>query len=704
MKKGLKLLCCIITSIVLACNTALIPAVNVRATEFAALGLYEILQSLLLSAGLRTSGLTNITDMQLNEAAYESLVLTVFQNNPTLAKYLTQADELDQDADFRAELEAAEEGTEFDYGEFKILKDASGINRIYASRELVKEAAKSLESWAGTEENTYTTNSIKMLDESVYTVTYKNVAKVCTNSISDISSYFSSAVTDKLEELGVDDSNAMVVAYGQHSDYQIDFSRYSADVMDNSELLHTGSVVPIFVVPFGYSILFNGVCVSGNLSASRGVFKTQAVIDLGLKKTVEYYSQNLLPYIQMQGGEGIQMILYYPAYDDCEVRTVNFNKLEAGNSLPFYLSPYYVFNYQNGIDNGCMVVDQVYLYDSNKKVQLSQPTITVQNNKISSSYLSSGSGTKYANTDDYVSMEFDATTAETLAGYESLADYVAYTTSLSKQLSDIKDAIEDSTEQNAAQTKEIVASINAQTDALSGGISDVITSVKVQTDAISDVLEATKLQTDAIGDVITGIDETIAAIQDLTITLPSDLTLTIPEEMLNITVQVPDISTEVINQIEVTQDYDALQDVITKSVSGVMADVFVPSEDAVDMTLNNFNDKFGFIDDMKTNIENMQSVIFGIQPSPILKIPIMKPNSKYNYGLGDYIIIDVSWYAPYKKYGDTLILAFLWLAFIWRMFIKLPGIINGTSADIVSMSNAADRYNRSAAGKQKGGD
>lgn len=702
MKKGWKFLCCIVTSIVLVFNTALIPAVNVQATQFAALGLYELLQGLLLSAALKTSGLTNITDMQLNEAAYDALVLTVFKNNPTLAKYLTQAGELDQDATFRAELEAAEEGTEFDYGEFKISKDASGTNRIYASRTLVQEAAKALKSWAGTADNTFTSNSIKMLDESVYTVTYKKVASVCTNNISDISAYFSSSVTDKLKELGVDDSNSMVVAYAQESLSESTFSSYSADVMDNSAPLHIGKAVPFFVVPFGYSILFNGVCVSGNYTASRGVFKTQAVIDLGLKKTVQYYSNDLLPYIQTQGGEGIQLILYYPAYDDCEVRTVNFNKLEAGKNLPFYGASYYVFNYQNGIDNGCMVVDQVYLFDKKSLNELWKPTITVQNNEITSSYISSGSDTKYANTDDYVSMEFDATTAETLAGYGSLADYVAYTTSLSKQLSDIKDAIEDSTEQNAAQTKEIVASINAQTNALSGGISDVITSVKVQTDAISDVLEATRLQTDAIGDVITGIDETIAAIKDISITLPSDLTLTIPEEMMNITVQVPDISTEVINQIEVTHDYVALQDVITKSVSGVMSDVFVPSEAAVDMTIHNFNNKFGFIDDMKTNIENMQSVIFGIKPSPILKIPIMKPNSKYNYGLGNYIIIDVSWYAAYKKYGDTLILAFLWLVFIWRIFIKLPGIINGTSADIVSMSNAVDRYNKSIEGKKGG--
>ena len=87
-------------------------------------------------------------------------------------------------------------------------------------------------------------------------------------------------------------------------------------------------------------------------------------------------------------------------------------------------------------------------------------------------------------------------------------------------------------------------------------------------------------------------------------------------------------------------------------------------------------------------------MIFGITPSPILKIPIGAETSKYNYGLGSYITIDISWYAPYKQFGDKIILAICWALFIWRLYIKLPGIISGAEGSIVATDKAYDRYTR----------
>ncbi len=103
--------------------------------------------------------------------------------------------------------------------------------------------------------------------------------------------------------------------------------------------------------------------------------------------------------------------------------------------------------------------------------------------------------------------------------------------------------------------------------------------------------------------------------------------------------------------------------------------------------VDDFHHKFGFVDDMKTNVDNIQKYIFGVTPSPILKIPIMKVNSEYDYGFGDYFIIDVSWYEPYRPYGDLVILAFAWLMFIWRVFVSLPGIITGAPGSIWSNSS-----------------
>lgn len=126
---------------------------------------------------------------------------------------------------------------------------------------------------------------------------------------------------------------------------------------------------------------------------------------------------------------------------------------------------------------------------------------------------------------------------------------------------------------------------------------------------------------------------------------------------------------------------------IPVALNGIIEDAFVPDEEKVNVFVDDFNHKFGFVDDMKTNVDNIQKYIFGVTPSPILKIPIMKVNSKYDYGFGDYLIIDISWYEPYRPYGDLIILAFVWLMFIWRVFVSLPSIISGAPGNIWSNSS-----------------
>lgn len=675
MKKVSKYICSILTAAVLVFNTAFIPALNVQATSLVVTyGIAEILESLLLSAGISYLGYEVVDNVSIDKKAL------VQENSEEIQNALAKAQALDADSSFADALQSAEEGTEFTYDGFKITVGANGY-KVHASKALVESAAKSIKTWTDSDANTYFTSSITALEASAYSqVSYTSVASICTNSISDISTYFSSVVLEKLVEMGVTDNNSMVVAaYSTFSESAFDALESCMD--DVSAPIHTGTVCIFYVIPFGYSYLNNGVNTSGTSKYyTRGqVYKTDALVNYPVKASP-------LEYLYSQRAGDVQLIFYYPSYDDCEVRSINFSAYDMVNYFPFYGCTS-VFNYDNAVENGCMVVNTI-----------KSDSIIVQKNEVSKKYITTGSASKYANEDDYVSMDFDATTAETLASYSSLAEYIAYAASLSEQLSAIKDAIEDSTEQNAAQAAEMVSAINAQTKTLSGDIADVITSVKVQTDAIDDVLEATIAQTDAINDVITGIDDAtlaitgplediLEAIQDLTITLPADLTLSIPEEMMNITVQVPDISTEVINQIEVTQDYPALQEAIAGAIAAPLEAAFVPDEDKVYDLVDDFHHKFSFVDDMKTNVDNIQKYIFGVTPSPILKIPIMKVNSKYDYGFGDYFIIDISWYEPYRPYGDLIILAFAWLMFIWRVFVSLPGIISGAPGSILKDSS-----------------
>ena len=51
-----------------------------------------------------------------------------------------------------------------------------------------------------------------------------------------------------------------------------------------------------------------------------------------------------------------------------------------------------------------------------------------------------------------------------------------------------------------------------------------------------------------------------------------------------------------------------------------------------------------------------------------------------------------SWYAPYKEYVDAIFIAFVYIFFVWRIFIKLASIIRGTGGDIVMVHEFPDAY------------
>ena len=542
MKKISRLICSLFIAVILAFNTAIIPAMNVHATEYAALGLYELLQALLMSAGSSVCGLTNYNDFQLSDAAYDSLVTVVFQNNPTLAKYLAKANELDMDASFRAQLEAASEGEEFAYDDLKITKSKTGY-KLQASKGLVSEAAKAIKEWAASDDNKYT-DTLK-IDISDMDISFVSV-NICYDSIDSISSIYSSNVVSQINSLGYNDTNSFIVT-SHLSDPPSKTYFTDSDI----EWVNSGDVVVFIPVPFGKSyfqndVVFNPSATWPNYFRLQSRWYSSDLLVNYYNKYFAFGSSSADDYLQnTESKHSCEYIFYFVDSGDIQVRT---SKAEYGKFTSLG-SVKCLFNYDDALKNNSFYFANAYLYnDSN-----SLPSATIYSYSVSKEHISSGSSVQYANTDDYVSMDFDSTTASTLASYSSLADYVKYATSLSAQLSDIKEAIEENNE----QAKQIVSSINAQTDVISSGLSDVITSVKVQTDAISDVLEATKLQTDAIGDVIIGLDDVCSAIKDLSITLPSDLTLTIPEEKLNINVTVPDISTEVINNIEVKHDYTA---------------------------------------------------------------------------------------------------------------------------------------------------
>lgn len=60
-------------------------------------------------------------------------------------------------------------------------------------------------------------------------------------------------------------------------------------------------------------------------------------------------------------------------------------------------------------------------------------------------------------------------------------------------------------------------------------------------------------------------------------------------------------------------------------------------------------------------------------------ITINVPNN--STGVSSVTVLDLSWYTPYKQYGDMVITAFVYLFFIIRLWRRVPAIINGVTVE-----------------------
>lgn len=112
--------------------------------------------------------------------------------------------------------------------------------------------------------------------------------------------------------------------------------------------------------------------------------------------------------------------------------------------------------------------------------------------------------------------------------------------------------------------------------------------------------------------------------------------------------------------------------------------------------------EFVFADSIIESAELLSNAVitstYAAEP-PILYMDLGNAESKYNYG-SRTVALDLSWFARYKPTTDRLISAVLWAFFIWRVFVLLPGIINGTGGMVGSVQDHDIRQEK--ANKKKG--
>ena len=125
---------------------------------------------------------------------------------------------------------------------------------------------------------------------------------------------------------------------------------------------------------------------------------------------------------------------------------------------------------------------------------------------------------------------------------------------------------------------------------------------------------------------------------------------------------------------------------ISKQILEGITAIFVPTEDFLTAKWEAIRAEFAFADSITATGEVLVDILDGLDPEPpVIYIDLGATEGSYNLG-GEVAFIDLRWYARYKPTMDLIISAFLWMAFVWRLILKLPGIISGMPGEFFLMN------------------
>ncbi len=117
---------------------------------------------------------------------------------------------------------------------------------------------------------------------------------------------------------------------------------------------------------------------------------------------------------------------------------------------------------------------------------------------------------------------------------------------------------------------------------------------------------------------------------------------------------------------------------IAEAIATVLADVFVPSAVFVDAKVEALRVNFPWVDSIFITIDAMKAGLSSGSSgvAPVIYVHLQNAEGTIPWG-GTVKFLDLSWYSRYKGTGDAILSGFLWACFLWRVFMKLPGIIRG---------------------------
>lgn len=115
------------------------------------------------------------------------------------------------------------------------------------------------------------------------------------------------------------------------------------------------------------------------------------------------------------------------------------------------------------------------------------------------------------------------------------------------------------------------------------------------------------------------------------------------------------------------------------ALANLLSSLFAPSADFIANKVNALCAKYPYLDTFLALGTDLKAYFLslGTKP-PIIYIDLGASRGSLPLG-GRQAFIDLTWYAEYKATMDGVIAAFLWLWFAWRLWLSLPGLIQGFS-------------------------
>ena len=152
---------------------------------------------------------------------------------------------------------------------------------------------------------------------------------------------------------------------------------------------------------------------------------------------------------------------------------------------------------------------------------------------------------------------------------------------------------------------------------------------------------------------------------------------------------ITDAATQVQAAIQHLPDYIADA---AAQVEAAVESLVVPEEDYLSDKIDDLCQEFEFADSIVETAQQVGNRLVGITTTPpVIYIDLGAARGSYDFG-DEVPFLDLRWYAEYKPTVDAIISGFLWACFIWRTFVKLPGIINGAAGDFVLIQSRREDY------------